>query len=74
MVCTLHSNGGTDGKISNYATYSPNSKNPSGFQELKRVDIIGRSHRNPDGTVVPTPHVKEAWMKSVRPANKDELP
>ena len=34
----------------------------------------GRPHRNPDGTVVPTPHVKEAGVKGVRPARPEELP
>jgi hypothetical protein len=60
--------------MSNYATYELNSKNPSGFQEVKRVDITGRPHRNPDGTVVQTPHVKETGARGVRPANQDELP
>ena len=65
---------GPDGKVSNYATYEPNPKNPSGFQEVKRVDVTGRPHRNPDGTIVPTPHVKEAGTKGVRPAKPEELP
>jgi RHS repeat-associated protein len=65
---------GPDGKISNYATYKPNPRNPSGFQETKRVDVTGSPHRNPDGTVVPTPHVKEAGTKGVRPAKPEELP
>lgn len=63
-----------NGKTTNYATYEVNPQNPSGFQETKRVDITGRAHRNPDGTIVPTPHVKEAGMKGVRPARQDELP
>jgi hypothetical protein len=65
---------GADGRTSNYATYDPNPKNPSGFQEAKRVDVTGRSHRNPDGSIVPTPHVKEAGSKGVRPARQEELP
>jgi hypothetical protein len=65
---------GPDGKISNTATYQPNAKNPSGFQETKRVDITGKSHTNPDGEIVPTPHVNEAGIRGVRPANPDELP
>jgi RHS repeat-associated protein len=62
------------GKITNTATYEPNSQNPSGFQELKRVDVTGKSHTNPDGAVVPTPHVSEAGVKGVRPALPEELP
>ncbi len=65
---------GPDGTVSNYATYSPNKNNPTGFQEVKRVDVKGKSHTNPDGTKVPTPHVKESGKKGVRPANKEELP
>lgn len=65
---------GKDGNISNTATYEPNSNNPSGFQEVKRVDVAGRAHTNPDGSTVPTPHVKEAGQKGVRPALPEELP
>jgi RHS repeat-associated protein len=65
---------GSDGKISNTATYEPNAKNPSGFQETKRVDVTGKAHTNPDGKVVPTPHVKEPGKPGVRPADPTELP
>jgi RHS repeat-associated protein len=65
---------GQDGNISNTATYEPNPKNPSGFDEVKRVDLTGAPHRGPDGTKVPTPHVKEAGQKGVRPARPDEIP
>ena len=66
-----HSSFRTDknGKTTNYSTYTKNSKNPSGFQETKRVDVTGKPHGN-----VPTPHVKEPGSKQVRPATKDELP
>jgi RHS repeat-associated protein len=65
---------GPDGKITNTATYTPNPKNPSGFDEAKRVDVTGKPHTNSDGTKVPTPHVHEAGQKDVRPAKPDELP
>lgn len=64
----------SDERITNTATYEPNARNPSGFQETKRVDVQGKAHTNPDGTVVPTPHVKEAGVKGVRPAKPEELP
>lgn len=48
-------------------TYKKNDKNPSGFQEVKRVDTKGKSH---GGT--PTPHVHEAGK--VRPAQPNEIP
>lgn len=55
-----------DGKITNTATYKMNPQNPSGFQEVKRVDRVGVPHNG-----VPTPHVHENGK--VRPANKDDL-
>lgn len=55
-----------DGKITNTATYKMNPQNPSGFQEVKRVDRVGAPHNG-----VPTPHVHENGK--VRPANKDDL-
>jgi RHS repeat-associated protein len=57
-----------DGKITNTATYKTNPKNPTGFDEVKRVDVKGASH---DG--VPTPHVHVPKQK-VRPAKPEELP
>jgi len=54
--------------VKGYATYKPNPKNPTGFDEEKRVDVVGKPH---DG--VPTPHVVEPG-KPVRPARPDELP
>jgi RHS repeat-associated protein len=65
---------GPDGKISNTAEWRPNPRTSSGHQQIKRVDFTGRPHRNPDGTVVPTPHVKEMGVKGVRAARPDELP
>ena len=65
---------GADGNVSNHAEYKPNARNPSGSQQVKRVDVSGKEHTNPDGTVVPTPHVEEAGKKGVRPAQPDELP
>ncbi|MBO9881105.1 RHS repeat-associated core domain-containing protein [Xanthomonas sp. D-109] len=63
-----------NGKITNTATYEVNPKNPSGFQQVKRVDVTGSEHRNSDGTVVPTPHVSEGGGRNVRPAEPDDLP
>jgi hypothetical protein len=36
--------------------------------------VTGAAHRNPDGTVVPTPHVHEAGSRAVRTPTPDELP
>ena len=65
---------GADGKVTHYAEYKPNRRNPTGHDEVKRVDLTGRAHTNPDGTSVPTPHVSEAGTSAVRPARLDELP
>lgn len=65
---------GADGRVTNHAEYKPNPRNPSGHDEVKRVDVTGRAHTNPDGSKVPTPHVSEAGTPGVRPARPDELP
>jgi len=66
---------GGDGEITNYATYEANHKNPSGFQETKRVDLAGQPHYDKAARrYIPTPHVKEAGEKGVRPADPSEIP
>ena len=70
-----HSTFRTDknGKITNTATYEKNPRNPSGFDEKKRVDIEGGAHFDKKtGKEIPTPHVREG--KNTRPAREDELP
>ncbi|MBS1942014.1 MAG: RHS repeat-associated core domain-containing protein [Bacteroidetes bacterium] len=51
-------------------TYTANPRNPSGWDEVKRTDVKGRPHTNPDGTVVPTPHTKEKGTRGIRPSVK----
>ena len=46
--------------------FQKNPKNPSGFQEVKRVDRVGKSHGG-----ISTPHVHENGK--VRPARIDEI-
>ena len=63
------------GKTTNTATYKPNSRNPSGFQETKRVDIEGGGHKSSKtGQNIPSPHVHEPKVKDPRPAKQNELP
>ena len=69
-------NRNADGNITGHAEYTPNPRNPTGFDEVKRVDT---QHANPHthkdrstGNAVPTPHVHEG--KNCRPARPDELP
>lgn len=46
------------GQISHYAEWTPNSKNPKGFDLAKRFDGIGHGHTNSlTGEKVPVPHV-----------------
>jgi hypothetical protein len=63
------------GKITNTATYEKNPKNPSGFQEKKRVDVTGKPHiHSKTKEPIKTPHVIEPKQKNPRPARADELP
>ena len=64
------------GKTTNTATYKQNSRNPkTGFDETKRVDVTGGSHRNSKtGQEIKTPHVHEPKQKDPRPARPNELP
>ena len=62
-----------DGPTRGYTTYGPNPQNPTGFDDRKRTDVTGKPHTNPDGTVVPTPHVHKPGQP-VRPAKPFEVP
>jgi len=72
-----HSSFKTDGNgnITNTATYTPNSRNPNGFDERKRVDRVGGSHYNKvTGQNVSTPHTHDRRVPGeVRPASKSEI-
>ena len=56
-----------NGPLKGYTTYKPNPQNPTGHDEIKRVDVTGKPHGG-----VPTPHVVEKGK--VRPARPDEIP
>jgi RHS repeat-associated protein len=67
------------GKVTGHAEWQPNPKNPSGFDQAKRVDTQYANphthHNNATGQPVPTPHVHDkAAPGGVRPARPDELP
>ncbi len=64
------------GRIIRYATYLLNFRNPTGFDEIKRVDLLGDEHYNKVlGEFISTPHVHEKNCPGeVRHANKDEIP
>jgi RHS repeat-associated protein len=50
-------------------TYVKNDRNPSGFQEAKRVDVVGSDHGG-----VPTPHVHIPGQKLPTPATPQDIP
>lgn len=68
-----------NGNISHHAEWTPNSKNPTGFDQTKRIDT---QYSNPHTHVnkstrdtVPTPHAHDqSALGGVRPARPDELP
>ena len=61
---------GPNGKITNYAEWTPNPKNPSGFDLVKRVDIFGKAHNG-----IPAPHVHGSNIPGgARPAYWWEIP
>jgi len=61
------------GKVVGTATYTKNPKNPSGFDQKKRVDIEGGDHYDKTtGQRIPTPHVHEG--DNTRPAEPSDLP
>lgn len=67
------------GKVSGHAEWQPNSRNPSGFEQAKRVDTqYSNPHTHHDkatGEQVPTPHAHDqSAAGGVRPARPDELP
>ena len=67
-ICRISKSGSENRPLipTNTATYIVNPQNPSGFQEVKRVDRFGASHNG-----IPTPHVHENGK--VRPAKKEDL-
>jgi hypothetical protein len=64
------------GVISNYATWTINSQNPTGWDLDIKVDLQGRGHTNTiSGSNIPTPHVQgKSIPGGVRPANSSEIP
>ena len=61
------------GRITRYATYLFNKLNPTNFDEVKRVDLVGKAHTNKTtGQTISTPHVHE--KDEVREATEEEIP
>ena len=63
------------GKITNYATYRVNPKNPTGFDEVIRYDGVGSPHRNKvtGEELMPHVHDKKA-IGGLRGPEKWEIP
>jgi len=66
----------SDGNVKNHAEWTPNSKNPSGFDQSKRVDMVGDEHQNKATREwIQTPHVHDKTVPGgIRAARPDELP
>ena len=60
------------GNITGYVEYKLNPKNPTGFDEVKRVDTQYAKPHVDNG--ISTPHVHTKQPKGVRPPFLDELP
>ena len=66
-----------EGHVTNCAQWNPNPRQPvTGFDEVKRVDLTGKSHPNPaTGQDVFPPHVHDKTTPGgVRSARRDEIP
>ncbi|PSQ81696.1 MAG: hypothetical protein BRD46_01425 [Bacteroidetes bacterium QS_8_68_15] len=62
------------GRVVSYATWTPNSYRPSGFDLEKRTDVTGRPHfdkRRGRYVEMPHTHLRDG---SVRAATQKELP
>ncbi len=67
------------GNVTGHAEWKPNPQNPSGFDQVKRVDTQhahSRPHKNKvTKQEIPTPHTHDKTVPGgVRPATPDELP
>lgn len=81
MAQGAHSTWKTDdrGRVTGHAEWRPNPRNPSGFDQAKRVDTQYANphthHNKVTREQIPTPHVHDkAAPGDVRPATLDELP
>jgi RHS repeat-associated protein len=63
------------GEITNYRTYEPNPKNPSGFDQVSGYDGVGHPHRNAVTREPLMPHVHDRSAPGgVRVPRSDEIP
>ncbi len=58
-----------NGNIKSYSTWKKNSRNPSGWDEVKSVHIEGSSHNG-----IETPHTHIKGQKNPYPSLPEELP
>ena len=61
------------GKVSNYETWTPNPRNPEGYDTVKRVDTQHAKPHTDHGVETPHVHLKGKGLK-MRPARPEELP
>jgi RHS repeat-associated protein len=65
-----------NGNVVRTETYSPNNRNPTGFDRTQSTDVSGRAHYNKaTGQYVDTPHTQGSSIPGgVRPATPSEMP
>lgn len=64
------------GEITRHETWTPNPRNPNGWDKVQSTDITGAPHINKQtGEAVPTPHTQGKNIPGgVRPAEPSEIP
>lgn len=64
------------GEITRHETWSPNPRNPNGWDKVQSTDLKGAPHINKEtGQAVPTPHTQGKGIPGgVRPADPSEIP
>ena len=64
------------GEITRHETWTPNPRNPRGWDKVQSTDLKGAPHINKQtGEAIPTPHTQgKAIPGGVRPADPSEIP
>lgn len=65
-----------EGRVKHHAEWTQNPQNPSGFDQSKRVDMVGDKHKNKATREwIQTPHVHDKTVPGgIRAARPDEVP
>jgi hypothetical protein len=64
----------SEGEIVRHETWTPNPRNPTGWDSVQSTDLEGSPHRNTKGELIPTPHTMGRNIRGgVRPALPSEI-